>query len=147
MASPTRYRRALITLALMAMTSHAGCSPGDGKTTSESGDESGTTMTAMDTTSSTSPTSTGTTGPAACAALTCTACATCQRDGACSDLYATCSADADCLANVNCIIPACIEQGPLGEACVEMCMNVGDPLAAADYLDCVSKVCDPACGF
>lgn len=144
MASPTRYHGALITLTLI--TSHAGCSPGDGKTTSESGDESST-MTATDTTSSTSPTSTGTTGAAGCAALNCTACATCQRDGECSDLYATCSADPECLANVDCIIPACIAQGPLGEACVEMCMNVGDPLAAADYLACVSKACDPACGF
>lgn len=140
MASRTPY----VLLTLTLITSHAGCSPGDGKTTSESGSESST---AASTAETMSPTSTGTTGAAGCAALNCIACATCQRDDACSDLYATCSADPECLANVECIIPACIAQGPLGEACVEMCMNVGDPLAAADYLACVSKICDPACGF
>ncbi len=142
------YQRALVTIVLMAMT---GC-PGGGDGT---GGDSSTTASATGSTGSTGPTSstsaeptgTGTTGPEGCAALACAACAECQRLGACGDLYATCSADPDCLAHVDCIIPGCIEQGPLGEACVEMCGGKGDLVAAADYLNCVTKVCDPACGF
>ncbi len=67
--------------------------------------------------------------------------------GACSDLFATCSADPACLTYVDCMIPGCIEQGPLGESCVQMCMGMGNVMAAAGYLSCVTKVCDPACGF
>ena len=85
-------------------------------------------------------------GAAACAALDCVACTACQRDGACNNLYTLCSEDASCLDYVDCLVPTCLAQGMLGEACTEMCLAKGDPLKGMAYVDCVTDVCGPACG-
>jgi hypothetical protein len=131
----------LLTSAVVILSS---CGPGD------SGTDTGT-STATTSAGSTAavPTSGGevTGGAAGCAILDCAACTECQRDGECNNLYTLCSEDTSCIDYVDCLIPTCLEQGMLGEAYAEMCMGMGDPLKGAAYVDCVTEVCDPACGF
>jgi len=131
----------LLTAAVAVLSS---CGPGDSGTDASTGNAT-TGANPTDAAPTSGEEVTG--GAAACGILDCTACAACQRDGACNNLYTLCSEDASCLDYVDCLIPTCLALGMLGEACTEMCMGKGDPVKGMAYVDCVTDVCDPACGF